>query len=185
MHPNHGAMTLVDWPSILRTHGQAVWRTIYRMVGDADSARDCYQETFLAALQKARTHPVENWSAFLQTLATRRAIDCLRERYLNKARLHLADDLDDVAVEAVTPGLAQVEKADLCQRVRLLLSGLPPRQAQAFWMRYMEQMSVSQIAEQMETAPGNVSVLLNRACAHLRAALAESGHDNNRSEVRA
>ena len=88
-------------------------------------------------------------------------------------------------VEPIEPVPARLEKTELCERVRHLLSNLPPRQAQAFWMRYMEEMPVSQIAEQMETAPGNVSVLLNRACAHLRAALAENDEQQRPGEVRA
>jgi RNA polymerase sigma factor (sigma-70 family) len=182
MDTNLGERTLIDWPSIVRTHGDAVWRTVYRMVGDAEAARDCYQETFLAALQTARKQRVESCGALLQAMATRRAIDCLRQRYLSKARLHLADDLDDV-VEPLEPAPARLEKMEMCERIRRLLSSLPPRQAQAFWMRYMEEMSVSQIAQQMETAPGNVSVLLNRAAAHLRAALEEKAQ-NNQSQCR-
>jgi len=123
--------TVIDWPTILRTHGDAVWRTVYRMVGNAEAARDCYQETLLAALQTARKQRVENWGGLLQTLATRRALDCLRQRYLGRTRLHLADDLDDV-VEPIEPVPARLEKTELCERVRHLLSNLPPRQAQAF-----------------------------------------------------
>lgn len=185
MSPHQG--NPVDWPSIVRTHGPAVWRTIYRMVGDREAAHDCYQETFLSAVRAARRQAVENWSAFLKAIATRRAIDHLRKRYLDEAHLHLADDMDD-QVDPVAPiqtQLSRLEQKDMCDRVRQLLTGLPPRQAQAFWMRHMEQMSVSQIAEQMETPPGNVSVLLNRAAAHLKEALSKEHNSTEYGEVTA
>jgi len=177
----------IDWPHIVRTHGPSVWRTLFRMVGNREAAHDCYQETFLSAVRAARRQRIDNWSAFLKAIATRRAIDHLRKRYLDDAHLHLADDMDD-RVDPIAPvhtELAKLEQKDLCERVRQLLTSLPPRQAQAFWMRHMEQMSISHIAEQMETPPGNVSVLLNRAASHLKEELSKTGNSVAYGEVTA
>jgi RNA polymerase sigma-70 factor (ECF subfamily) len=165
----------IDWPEILRMHGPAVWRTIYRILGSADDARDCYQDTLLAAVQTARRGTVDNWGAFLRSLATRRAIDHLRRRHVRRRRWRLGLGPDDHPVAPDVPRDAHLDGADLCDRVRLLLAEVPPRQAQAFWMRHMEQMSLAEIAGHLGTAPGNVSVLLNRAAAHLRRALEPMG----------
>ena len=46
-------MTEVDWPDIIRQHGPIVWKTAYRLVGNAEHADDCYQETFADAVRQA------------------------------------------------------------------------------------------------------------------------------------
>ncbi len=52
-------------------HGDAVWRTVYRLLDHHADAQDCYQETFLAAWRFAQREPVAEWRPFLVSLATR------------------------------------------------------------------------------------------------------------------
>src|SRR5262249_61227424 len=78
---------MIDWASILAEHGSRVWRTVYRLLDHHADALDCYQETFLAALQFADPQAIADWSAFLVSLATRRAMDRLRQRYRSRSHL--------------------------------------------------------------------------------------------------
>jgi len=64
-----------DWEGILRDHGPTVWRTLWRLLGNRADAEDCFQETFLAALQFSRAQSVLHWSALLARLATARTVD--------------------------------------------------------------------------------------------------------------
>ena len=52
------------------------------------------------------------------------------------------------------------------------LAKLPERQAAAFWMRSIEEMSYSAIAEQMDIGANEVGVLVHRARVRLRILLA-------------
>ena len=77
---------MTDWDGILSREGPAVWRTVYRLLGRRADAEDCFQETFLAALQAWRDEAeagraVQSPRALLHRLATARAIDRLRSRY--------------------------------------------------------------------------------------------------------
>jgi DNA-directed RNA polymerase specialized sigma24 family protein len=72
---------MIDWGAILAEYGSTVWRTVYRLLDHHDDALDCYQETFLAAFRFAHAQTIADWPAFLVKLATRRAIDRLRQRY--------------------------------------------------------------------------------------------------------
>ncbi|MCC6683026.1 MAG: sigma-70 family RNA polymerase sigma factor [Phycisphaeraceae bacterium] len=164
---------LIDWASILREHGPTVWRTVYRMVNDMNAAYDCYQETFLAAVQMSRKSTVDNWQATLRTIAARKAIDHLRRRRVAGAHLRLVDNLDTQSADGEVVEL-KMENEELRRRVRSALTELPPRQAEAFWLRHMEQMPVAQVAQALNTSPGNVAVLLNRAAARLRQLLSNS-----------
>lgn len=151
-----------DWSNIVAEHGDAVWRTVYRLVGNYEDARDCHQEVFISAWRFNQRKQVEHWPAFLQTLATNKAMDLLRRRYVRANRNHQSiDDLD-------MPG-DQPEPIDFCMadelmhRVRQALAQLPEQQAQALWLRCMEKMPSEQVAKQLATDTKNVRVLVHRA----------------------
>src|SRR5437762_13797875 len=81
---------MTDWNAMVHDEGPAVWRTLWRLLGNRADADDCFQETFLAALVYSRDQgrEVHHWSALLQKIATTRAVDRLRPRY----RRHAATD---------------------------------------------------------------------------------------------
>ena len=72
---------MVDWQVIIKKHGPAVWQTSYRLLGNHADAADCFQETFVSALEFCRRQRVRNFSALLARLATARAIDQLQRRF--------------------------------------------------------------------------------------------------------
>ena len=76
-------LQVIDWQKIIKKHGPSVWKTAYRLLGDCTDAADCFQETFICALEVSRRQHVRNFSALLARLATSRAIDRLR-RALHK-----------------------------------------------------------------------------------------------------
>ena len=71
---------MIDWEDIVSAHRPRVWRTVYRALANHADALDCYQETFLAAWRTEPGVPIEDWGAYLTTLAVRRAVDQLRAR---------------------------------------------------------------------------------------------------------
>jgi RNA polymerase sigma-70 factor (ECF subfamily) len=155
--------------AIVDAHSDAVWRTVYRLVNHYDDARDCYQETFLAAVRLAGSGPVRNWRTTLVAIATRRAIDRLRARYRDRAALAAhALDWDQPSVE---PPSADAERGELRELVRRTLTTLPPQQAEAFWLRHLEQLNVDEVAAQLAIEPGHVRVLVHRAAVAIRAIL--------------
>jgi RNA polymerase sigma factor (sigma-70 family) len=171
---------MVDWNGIVATHGPLVWRTAYRLLGRYDDALDCCQETFLAAYRAAGSASVDDWPAFLASLATRRAIDQLRRRVRIRGRFSSLDD----APEPTAPGSSPAEQAagaERLEQVRLLLGQLSAKQAQVFWLSAVENLPHAAIACQMGISDGEVRVLLHRARVRLRAAL-ESAAPESRSD---
>lgn len=162
---------MTDWPLILAEHGPAVWRTVYRLLDHHADALDCYQETFLAAWRFAERQPVADWTAFLTSLATRRAMDQLRQRYRN--RKIALDGVPEPSSEAESPH-AQAGARELMDRVRAGMAELPDKQAEVFWLSCIEGLSHHQISDRLGIPPGEVRVLLHRARMHLRAVLDRS-----------
>jgi RNA polymerase sigma-70 factor (ECF subfamily) len=161
---------MIDWASILAVHGSRVWRTVYRLLDHDADALDCYQETFLAALQIPEPEAIDDWSSFLVSLATRRAMDRLRQRYRFRTRCVAIDAVPEPSGEADNP-LQQAQANELMNRVRRGMAELAEKQAEVFWLSCLEGLSNHQIAGRMQVPPGEVRVLLHRARTRLGALL--------------
>ena len=162
---------MVDWDGIVGRDGPAVWRTVYRLLGNRADAEDCFQETFLAAVQVWRREPVQYPHALLQRLATARALDRLRRRYRRGAHEAGAVEWDDLSTGDRPPG-ELAESAELSERLREALAELPAKQAQAFCLFYLDGWDYQQIADHLEATVNAVGVLLHRARHRLRELLA-------------
>ena len=164
-------MQIYDWQLITEKHGPRVWQIAYRLLGNHSDAADCFQETFLAALEVSRRHHVRNLPGMLARLATTRAIDRLRQR--GRQERHRT------AMQEAPPGSARdgnpaetAETGELTNRLRQAISELPPQEAKAFCLRYFSEMSYRQIAKELKIKTGAAGVLLHRAKARLRENLA-------------
>ncbi|UCC96508.1 MAG: sigma-70 family RNA polymerase sigma factor [Phycisphaerales bacterium] len=158
---------MIDWQAIIEEHGPTVWQTAYRLLGNDADVADCFQETFVSALGVSRRQQVRNFPALLTRLATARAIDQLRRRF---RRPHGNGSPDDgSAVEDDSPCPAQqAQQRESAARVRQLLCQLPSQEAQAFCLRYLNDMSYRQIADELGISTNAAGVLLHRAKAKLR-----------------
>ena len=150
-------------------HGPLVWNTVYRILRDHTESLDCYQDVFCEILQRSPQQEVENWPAFLRWLATRRAIDRLRSRQRGQSRF----DSGDVArVQSSTPGPSETARFnELVELLRLELTKLPQRQAEAFWLNCVEEMTYEEVGRQLGVDTNTVGVLIHRARRHLRKVL--------------
>ncbi len=158
---------MTDWDGILERHGRMVWRTAYRLLGRADEAQECLQETFLSAVQLSRRQRVRNWQALLRRLATARALDRLRARTRRERREENAAVLDTLADRRADP-VETVQAADLASGLRKALAQLPPREAEVFALRFLEQMSYREIGRALGLKVNAVGVLLHQARDRLR-----------------
>jgi RNA polymerase sigma-70 factor (ECF subfamily) len=162
--------------AVVAAHSDAVWRTACRLLNDYNDALDCYQETFLAAVRLSQAGQVRHWRTLLVRIATRRAIDRLRQRY---QRENSSQDLDQLSLgqSAADAPDARAQGEELHEQVRRALAKLPPQQAEAFWLRHIEQLSPDEVAELMDLDPGHVRVLVHRAAGGLRELLGPTfGH---------
>jgi len=162
---------MADWDRVLERNGPMVWRTAYRLLGSAEEAQDCLQETFLSALRVSRREPVKNWPALLRHLATARALDRLRQRLRERKRESEAD-VTAVAQDDTNP-VHVLEASELARRLREALTQLPPREAEVFALRFVEEMSYREIAQTLGLKENAGAVLLHEARAKLRSLLRE------------
>jgi RNA polymerase sigma factor (sigma-70 family) len=161
-----------DWQEIRRLYGTIVFRAIFRILKRHDQALDCYQEIFLEAFERCRARRVHNWPALLRWLAVRRALDRLRSERRNARRAETNGDTSLLPDNVAEPS-AELEFAELVERVRRAIARLPDRQGEAFWLHCVEQLTYAEIAEQFGTEINTVGILVHRARVRLRKLLAD------------
>ena len=156
-----------DWQQILTEFGPMVWRTVKCLVGNEADARDCYQIVFMQAFRFAQENAVQDWPKLLNRFARMRALDQLRKRYRRASHVD-ASATADLAISPTPGPEAELELSELAERLRHGIGQLSPQQAEAFVLRFVEQLSYDEIAERIGSNRNAVGVLLNRARKQLR-----------------
>lgn len=163
-----------DWRSIVSQYGDMVHQTAYRILGDAEDAGDCVQETFLKAWNFSQSRKVRNWAGLLKVFATRTALDALRSRLRLRAHQEGSGPLETMAASQGRPDERAIA-AELTDRLRDALGQLPAQQAEIFILRFLGEMSYRDIARQLGVKTSSVGVQLNRARNRLREILRRTG----------
>jgi RNA polymerase sigma-70 factor (ECF subfamily) len=166
---------LSDWDGILRVHGQAVWKTICRTVGDRADAEDCFQETFLEFMRVSLVKRVRDPLALLKHIAIRRGIDVIRARVVNRVRLV---PLEEESVAVAGAAHRAVEAEEFLGRLRGVLSELDSQEAVAFVLTQLEGVGRNEAAAAMNVTVGHLAVLLHRARGNLQRRFSQSASSN-------
>ncbi len=156
------------WQEIVESNSQIVWQTVNRLLNNHADAADCFQETFICALEIAARQKVRCWSALLRKVATMRSLDKLRKRMsVSESIQSSCEDLNTLECQKLSP-LELLEEKELAKKLRWALARLPQQQSEAFCLMHFEDMSYSDIASQMDLKVSTVNGLLHRGRMRLR-----------------
>lgn len=151
------------WETLVQQHQTAVFRLAYLLLGDADEAEDVAQETFIRTFRKLHrfdsTRPLRPWLLRITSNLARnhhRGVG----RYL--AALHRVYEPKSISAER--ENWQQMEAQALWQAVRRLHL----KDQQIIYLRYFLELSVLEVADTLEIAPGTVKSRLFRALVRLR-----------------
>jgi RNA polymerase sigma-70 factor (ECF subfamily) len=169
-----------NWTELADSYGPLVWRVAWRILEDHEDAADCRQEVFMDAFRRAGQRPIQNWPAFLNWLTVRRALDRLRRRQHAGHRQRLGE-APEVADES-EPG-REAEWDELLDLLRVELTHIPERQAEAFWLHCVEELSLAEVAGQLDVSANHAGVLVHRARLRLRETLRKKHCDLVRHHI--
>jgi RNA polymerase sigma factor (sigma-70 family) len=159
-----------------RAHGAQLLRFLQRMLGRKDLAEDVAQEAYLKLYRLSRPNEVNCPRALLFDVATKLAIDRLRQIRAEALGTGKQADMNEVADEAPRPDRrALLDEA--MQRLTKIIDELQPSLRQVFIMRFVTQMPRQEIAEKLHISIGAVEQRLTRALTHCRQRLAAHGID--------
>jgi RNA polymerase sigma-70 factor, ECF subfamily len=170
-------MQTADWKKIIDEHRQSVWQSAYRLLGNYADASDCFQETFISAFEICRRQNIRNFAALLARLVTARAIDQLRLRFRNEKYKNSAGMI--TVPQANSQPLEHLQQREMAFRLREALSKLPRQEAEVFCLRYLNDMSYQQIADQMGITINAAGVILHRAKSKLQKLFEVSQKEQN------
>lgn len=165
-----------EWSDIVRQHGPLVWRTAYRLLSNDADASDCFQDTFVSAVELSRQEPIRHWPAVLKRIATARALERLRRRYRDAAREQAmpircdvtGDSLETLPDHQVSDPSQSSLDCEIADHLRVALTQIDPVQAEVFCLSVLEDQSYREIADQLGITVNHVGVLLHRAKQHLQ-----------------
>jgi RNA polymerase sigma-70 factor (ECF subfamily) len=138
---------------LYQQHSETVYRTALRVTGNPADAEDVLQTVFLRILnQQAVFEATWSSAAYFRRAATNASIDVIRRR-MTQAEAPLAG-LDRQAAHESPPLLRQ--------RLREAIARLDPEDAELFLLKYVEGLSVAELAEQFNIGMGTVGSRLFR-----------------------
>jgi RNA polymerase sigma-70 factor, ECF subfamily len=158
---------------LYREQGDRVLRFVYRRIGgQIEDAEEITQDTFLTAIKLAATFDgscsVVGW---LYSIARIRITDHFRrigrDKRIPVNMVQRLDDLAEAAMADLSNGSATLDQVlDRIEASRLideLLSDLNEEEREALLLRYVEQLSVKEMATIMQRSEKGVEGLLTRA----------------------
>ena len=176
-HPGSQSPGAVDPAAWVDRYGDTLYRYALVRLRNADAAEEVVQETFLAAL-RARDQFAGRGEegAWLLGICKRKLVDFIRRRQRPDAAPgdELGADPSAGFFDAkgnwrFDPRMmkgrpeAVLEREEFWQAVRGCLGRLPQRQADAFTLREIEEMSGEEICKDLGISASNLWVLLHRA----------------------
>jgi RNA polymerase sigma-70 factor, ECF subfamily len=169
---------------LYRAHVDLVYRYAHRLCGEAESAKDLVQETFLSAYRGLKDFRGEaRISTWLYTIASRA---CLRMRRKRKGAPERELSLDEfvptsdgelrlqIPMEGFTPEQA-LENKELRQALEQAINKLPKKYRMALVLRDMEGLSAAEAAAIMGLTERAVKSRLHRARLFVRRELSARG----------
>ena len=160
--------------SFFDTHFQPLYRfALQRVGGDADVAEEVAQTTMCRAMRKLSTYRGEaSLMTWLCTICRHEISAYFEKRNRVPPMSDLSEEVPEIraAIESLSAaGAAEQERrAEIGAVVRRVLDQLPVHYGEALEWKYIDGMSVVEIAERMRVAPKAAESLLTRARAAFR-----------------
>ncbi len=146
-------------------YSDALYRHIYYRVYDKELAKDILQDTFQNTwLYMAKGKKIEHLQAFLYMVA--------KNLIVNDARKKKNQSLDELMEMGFNPSdgnteenyQSRIDAENLCKNI----NNLPEKYSEIIKMRFMEELSLEEIAKIMKKSENYVSVRINRGLEKLR-----------------
>jgi RNA polymerase sigma-70 factor (ECF subfamily) len=164
---------VLSFNQLVRAHQGLVYRTAFRVVGNADAAADATQDAFISAFKNLRSFRGGSFKTWLLRIVANACYDQLRAK-----RRKPTTSLDAMLTDPDGPALkwAEVqaespqefaERRELGSLIQKGLETLPPEQRMTVVLSDIEGFSYKEIADIIDTNIGTVKSRLNRGRAQL------------------
>jgi RNA polymerase sigma factor (sigma-70 family) len=156
------------YADLMQRYKDSIYFMSLKMVNNKEDAMDITVETFAKAFEKLdKYQPEYAFSTWLFRVATNNCIDFLRKKKLNTVSIdNMVDDDDDrpmqIKADTLNPEESSIKKQQ-SEELKLLIESLPPRYRNLLTLRYFDELSYEEIAQQLDLPLGTVKAQLFRA----------------------
>lgn len=155
---------------LMQRYKRPVYHMILKMVRNVDDAEDLTIESFAKAFKSLHKFKKDfTFSTWLFRIATNNTIDFIRRKKLNTLSISSAytdSEGEAVSIEVEDENLNPQEQAIKLQKEELMqifVDKLPPKYQKLVRLRYFEELSYEEIAQELEAPLGTVKAQLHRA----------------------
>ena len=168
------------YAQLMDRYRDSIYFMLLKMVNNRDDADDLTMETFTKAFNRLHQYtPAFAFSTWLFKIGSNHTIDFIRKKRINALSLdqgfrnedgeameiHIADDkLDPIQT---------LEKKERIELLRDVVSKMKPKYRELVELRYFEEKSYDEIAEELDRSLGTVKAQLHRAREALEAMLGQ------------
>ena len=148
--------------TLYRRYQDRVYGYAFYQLGDHHDAEDVTERTFLAALRALPDFADQGatFRAWLFRIAHNTIANAHRSRARRRTET-LPDDFERAAPNADPAG--QVALADELRDIRRVVAQMPDDRRQVILLRFVDDLTISEIAAVLDRSPGAVRVLLHRS----------------------
>ncbi len=157
------------YAELMQRYKDSIYFMALKMVNNKDDAMDLTVETFGKAFENLDKYkPDFAFSTWLFRIATNNCIDFIRKKRLNVVSLNTLTDEDgeekqlDIRSENLNPEENSIRKQEN-EKLKTIVDQLPQRYRTLIILRYFEEQSYEEIAEQLDLPLGTVKAQLFRA----------------------
>jgi RNA polymerase sigma factor (sigma-70 family) len=156
------------YADLMQRYKDSIYFMSLKMLNNKEDAMDITVETFAKAFEKLdKYQPEYAFSTWLFRVATNNCIDFLRKKKLNTVSIdNMVDDDDDrpmqIKADTLNPEESSIKKQQ-SEELKLLIESLPPRYRNLLTLRYFDELSYEEIAQQLDLPLGTVKAQLFRA----------------------
>jgi RNA polymerase sigma factor (sigma-70 family) len=157
------------YADLMHRYKDSIYFMALKMVNNKEDAMDLTVETFAKAFEKLdKYQPEFAFSTWLFRVGTNNCIDFIRKKKLNTTSMSgmIDDDGDErplqIKSDTLNPEEASMKK-EQSQTLKVLIDSLPARYRNLIVLRYFDELSYEEIAEQLDLPLGTVKAQLFRA----------------------
>ncbi|RPA70036.1 sigma-70 family RNA polymerase sigma factor [Cyclobacteriaceae bacterium YHN15] len=158
------------YATLMKRYKKAVYFMILKMIRDTDDAEDLTMEAFAKAFRNLHKFKKDyTFSTWLFRIATNNTIDFIRKKKLKTMSLNttLSDDggnsvTIDVEDDDKNPQ-DEFIKSQRIEMVRIFVDKLPAKYRKLVQLRYFDELSYEEIAQELDKPLGTVKAQLHRS----------------------
>jgi RNA polymerase sigma-70 factor (ECF subfamily) len=173
-------MTAKELESFYDQYASRLYRYFFYKVLNREHAEDLTSKTFLQFAKSIRLEKrIDSPKAFLFGIANHVFLTFLQEKYKRGKEVSIDEELENSLIYSDD---AYLEKHDVVDLLEALLPRVPEKQAQVLRFRFVDKLSISEIAAKLEKDDNYVSTTQKRGLATLRVLLRCTDNDTNMVE---